>query len=140
MPGSSAALGFDWTGRFDPSASGVNGSTYLVLLEIKPGTAEDTTNVNMYATTDLLMSGAALAASTPWVAAGDDPDFSFDSVGIAGSYSTGTISIAGLAMADNATEAVSFTQTAVPEPSTAVLLGAAAAGVWGAFRRRLSAA
>ena len=96
--------------------------------------------MNMYATTDLLMSGAALAASTPWVAAGDDPDFSFDSVGIAGSYSTGTISIAGLAMADNATEAVSFTQTAVPEPSTAVLLGAAAAGVWGAFRRRLSAA
>lgn len=136
MPGSSGALGFDWTGRFDPSASGVNGTTYLALLEIKPGTAEQTTNVNMYATTNLLMSGAALAASTPWVAAGDDPNFSFDSVGIAGSYGTGTISIAGLAMADNPNEAVSFTQTAVPEPSTAVLLGVAAAGVWGGFRRR----
>jgi hypothetical protein len=140
MPGSSGALGFDWTGRFDPSASGVNGTTYLVLLEIKPGTAADTTNVNMYATTDLLMSGAALAASTPWVAAGDDPNFSFDSVGIAGGYSTGTIGIAGLAMADHPNEAVSFTQTAVPEPSTAVLLSVAAAGVWGAFRRRLRAA
>jgi hypothetical protein len=129
MPGSSGALGFDWTNRFDPSASGANGTTYLALLEIKPGTAANTTNVNMFVTTDLLMSGAALAASTPWVAAGDDPDFSFDSVGISGSYTTGTISIAGLAMADNPNEAVSFTQTAVPEPATAVLLGAAAAGI-----------
>lgn len=140
MPGSSGALGFDWTNRFDPSASGVDGTTYLVLLEIKPGTAAETTNVNMYATTDLLMSGAALAASTPWVAAGDDPNFSFDTVGIAGSYGTGTISIAGLAMADNPNAAVSFTQTAVPEPSTALLLGVAAVGVWAGFRRRGRAA
>ncbi len=134
MPGSSGAFGFDWTGRHDPSASGVGGTTYLTLLEIKPGTSAEitnVTNVNMYVTTDLSMSGTALASSTPWVAAGDDPSFSFDSVGIAGSYTTGTIGIAGLAMADNPNEAVSFAQAAaIPEPGTwaaATLLAGGAA-------------
>lgn len=139
MPGGSAALGFDWTNRFDPSAAGVNGATYLALLEIKPGTAAGSTNVNLYATTDLSTSGAALASSTPWVAAGDDPSFSFDSVGISGSYSSGTISLAGLAMADNPNDAVSFTQTAVPEPAAAVM-GVAVAGILAACRKRFRAA
>jgi hypothetical protein len=141
MPGSSGALGFDWTQRFDPSTNGVNGATYLTLLEIKPGTSAGLTNVtsiNMYVTTDLSTSGTALAASTPWVAAGDDPGFSFDSVGIAGSYSTGTIGLAGLAMADNPDEAVSFTQTAVPEPSTVALL-VVAAGILAACGKRFAA-
>lgn len=51
--------------------------------------------------------------------------FSFNAVTIAGGYATGSISIAGLAMADNPTDAVSFTQISVPEPAS--LLGAAVA-------------
>jgi len=128
MPGSSGAFGFDWTGRGDPSASASDGTTYLALYKISPGSGA-TTSVTMYATTNLLMSGTALAATTPWVSMLDDVGFSFDSVNVSGAYNTGSVNFAGLAMADNPTEAVAFTQTAVPEPG--VLTGGAIALVFG---------
>lgn len=93
----------------------------------------------MYVTTNLLMSGAALTAKTPWDQITNDVNFSFDSVSFAGGYSTGTINLAGLAMADNPTEAVSFTQIAVPEPAMATL-GLAATGILAACRKRPSVA
>lgn len=124
MPGSSGAFGYDWTQRGDPSAAGSNGTTYLALYQIGPGTGANTA-VTMYATTNLLMSGTALAATTPWTTVIEDSGFSFNAVTIAGGYSTGSISIAGLAMADNPTDAVSFTQISVPEPAS--LLGAVVA-------------
>lgn len=132
MPGSSGAFGFDWTNRGDPSASASDATTYLALYAITPGSG-DTTSVTMYATTNLLMSGTALAATTPWVSLVDDINFSFDSLHVSGAYNTGSIKFAGLAMADNPTEAVAFTQTAVPEPgmltggAIALVLGGAAA-------------
>jgi hypothetical protein len=128
MPGSSGAFGFDWTGRGDPSASASDGTTYLALYAITPGSG-DTTSVTMYATTNLLISGTALAATTPWASITNDPNFSFDSVNVSGAYNTGSVNFAGLAMADNPTEAVAFTQTAVPEPG--VLTGGAIALVLG---------
>lgn len=133
MPGSSGAFGFDWTGRGDPSASASDGTTYLALYKISPGSGA-TTSVTMYATTNLLMSGTALAATTPWVSMLDDVGFSFDSVNVSGAYNTGAISFAGLAMADNPTEAVAFTQTAVPEPGS-LLLGALVVALGGAAVR-----
>lgn len=133
MPGSSGAFGYDWTQRGDPSTAGSNGTTYLALYQIGPGTAANTA-VTMYATTNLLMSGTALAATSPWTTVIEDADFSFNAVSISGAYSTGSISIAGLAMADNPTEAVAFTQTAVPEPG--VLTGGAIALVLGGAAAR----
>lgn len=133
MPGSSGAFGYDWTQRGDPSTAGSNGTTYLALYQIGPGTGANTA-VTMYATTNLLMSGTALAATTPWTTVIEDTGFSFNTVTIAGGYSTGSISIAGLAMADNPTEAVAFTQTAVPEPG--VLTGGAIALVLGGAAAR----
>ena len=139
MPGSSGQFGFDWTNRADLSAPGANNTTYLALYEIAAGTNTGTTKVTMYASTDLLLSGTALMQTAPWVSIDNEANFSFDTVSIAGSYSTGAISLAGLAMADNANEAVAFTQTAVPEPG---LLTASAAGlaVTLAFIRRRSSA
>lgn len=136
MPGDSGGLGFDWTNRGAPFQPASDGTTYLTLLEIAPGTTGKT-SVRMFVTTDLSMSGAALAATTPWDQMPNEDNFSFDSVSFAGAYSSGSISVAGLAMADNPNEAVSFTQTAVPEP-TAAILAAAAAGIGAAVlgRRR----
>jgi len=133
MPGSSGAFGFDWTNRGDPSAGASNNTNYLALYAITPGPG-DTTSVTMYATTNLLMSGTALAATPPWVSILNDTNFSFNSVNVSGAYSTGTVSLAGLAMADNPTEAVAFTQTAVPEPGS-LLLGALVVALGGAAVR-----
>lgn len=127
MPGSSGAFGYDWAQRGDPSAAGSSGTTYLALYQIGPGTGANTA-ITMYATTNLLMSGTALAATTPWTTVIEDDGFSFNAVTIAGAYSTGSISIAGLAMADNPTDAVNFTQTAVPEP-TSLLAAACVIGI-----------
>ena len=142
MPGSSGAFGFDWTNRGDPSASASNNTNYLALYAITPGSG-NTTSVTMYATTNLLMSGTALMSTTPWVSILDDLNFSFDSVNVSGAYGTGSIKFAGLAMADNPTDAVAFTQTAVPEPSS-LFLGAlpVALGAYaiGASRRKSSRA
>jgi hypothetical protein len=133
MPGSSGAFGFDWTNRGDPSAGASNNTNYLALYAITPGPG-DTTSVTMYATTNLLMSGTALAATPPLVSILNDTNFSFNSVNVSGAYSTGSISFAGLAMADNPTEAVAFTQTAVPEPGS-LLLGALVVALGGAAVR-----
>lgn len=129
MPGSSGQLGFDWTLRGDglyPAASATN---YLVLCAITTEAAS-TTTVRMYATTDLTMTGSALATPAMQIAFMlNEPMFSFDSVEIAGGYTGGTINFAGLAMADNPNDAVTFTQNAVPGPG-----GAAFAVILGAMR------
>lgn len=123
MPGDSGGLGFDWSNRAQTFAAAQDNTTYLVLVEIAPSTPGNT-SVMMYVTTDLAISGTALAGTTPWDSA-TDLNFSFDTVDFAGNYSTGTIGVAGLAMADNPDDAVAFTQIAVPEPGTAVLVVAA---------------
>ncbi|MFM8931220.1 MAG: hypothetical protein ACKOS8_04990, partial [Gemmataceae bacterium] len=64
MPGSSAALGFDWENNSDGlynSAS--NGTTYLTLFEITKGSVANSAIVKMYATNNLLMSGNDLISS-----------------------------------------------------------------------------
>lgn len=124
-PGTSGQLGFDWSNSGDPSVAASNGVNYLILCAITPGSGS-TTSVSMYSTTDLRMSGASLAATTPIVSLLNDPNFSFDTVKVSGAYSTGTISLAGLAMADNPDDAVTFTQNAVPGPG-AILVAALAA-------------
>jgi hypothetical protein len=95
--------------------------------------------VKLFATTDLTMTGSALAATTA-VGAIDDASFSFDSVEIAGNYNSGTINFAGLAMADNANDAVTFTQNAVPGPGAMLVLALAArfGAAPGSVRRRAS--
>ena len=57
----------------------------------------------------------------------------------AGSYTTGTISLAGLAMADDANDAVAFTQTAVTEPGLLAAGAAILAAAWSILRRRRAA-
>ena len=138
-PGSSGQLGFDWTNSNDPSVAASNGVNYLILCAITPGSGS-TTSVSMYSTTDLWMSGASLAATTPIVSLQNDPNFSFNTVKVSGAYNTGTISLAGLAMADNATDAVTFTQNAVPGPGAMLVLALAArfGAAPGAVRRRAS--
>lgn len=137
MPGDSGGLGFDWTNRGAPFQLASDDTTYLTLLKIAPGTT-GSTSVTMYVTTDLVMSAVDLIATAPWVEAPNENNFSFDSVSFAGAYSSGTIGLAGLAMADNPNEAISFTQTAVPEPSTVALL-VVAAGILAACRTRFAA-
>ena len=138
-PGTSGKLGFDWTNSGDPSVAASNGVNYLILCAITPGSGS-TTSVSMYSTTDLWMSGASLAATTPIVSLQNDPNFSFDTVKVSGAYNTGTISLAGLAMADNATDAVTFTQNAVPGPGAMLVLALAArfGAAPGSARRRAS--
>ena len=138
-PGSSGQLGFDWTNSGDPNVAASNGVSYLILCAITPGSGS-TTSVSMYSTTDLWMSGASLAATTPIVSLLNDPNFSFDTVKVSGAYSTGTISLAGLAMADNPNDAVTFTQNAVPGPGAMLVLALAArfGAAPGSARRRAS--
>ena len=138
-PGSSGQLGFDWTNRGDPNVAASNGVNYLILCAITPGSGS-TTSVSMYSTTDLWMSGASLAATTPIVSLLNEPNFSFNTVMVSGAYGTGSISLAGLAMADNATDAVTFTQNAVPGPGAMLVLALAArfGAAPGAVRRRAS--
>jgi hypothetical protein len=126
MPGDSGGLGFDWTNRGAPFQSATNNTNYLTLLGITQGSGT-TTTVTMYVSTDLTISGTALAATTPWDSLPNESNFSFDSVSFAGGYTPGSIRIAALAMADNPGEAVAFTQSVVvPEPHS---LLAAASGV-----------
>ena len=140
MPGSSGQLGFDWTQRGDGLYAAASATNYLVLCAITTEAAS-TTTVRMYATTDLTMTGSALATPAMQIASMlNEPMFSFNSVEIAGAYNTGTINFAGLAMADNATDAVTFTQNAVPGPGAMLVLALAArfgAGP-GSARRRAS--
>ena len=86
-------------------------------------------------TTDLLMSENSIHAKGTRLASAQGSNFSFNSVEIAGGYTSGTIRLAGLAMADNANAAVNFTHTAVPEPGT-LLLGSLAATLGGCGIRR----
>jgi hypothetical protein len=128
MPGSSGQLGFDWTQRGDGLYAAASATNYLVLCAITTEAAS-TTTVRMYATTDLAMTGSALATPAMQIASlVNEPMFSFDSVEIAGGYNSGTINFAGLAMADNANDAVTFTQNAVPGPGA--MLVAALAARW----------
>ena len=138
-PGTSGQLGFDWTNTGDPSVAASNGVNYLILCAITPGSGS-TTSVSMYSTTNLWMSGASLAATTPIVSLLNEPNFSFNTVTVSGAYGTGTISLAGLAMADNATDAVTFTQNAVPGPGAMLVLALAArfGAAPGSARRRAS--
>lgn len=135
MPGDAGGFGYDWTNHGSEAATAANNTTYLALYEVAAGTNSNTTRLTMYASTDLLLSGADLMQTTPWFSLDNETGFSFDSVGIAGGYNTGSIGIAGLAMADNANEAVAFTHTAVPEPTVAVV-GVACLSVASAIIRR----
>ena len=138
-PGTSGQLGFDWTNSGTPSVAASNGVNYLILCAITPGSGS-TTSVSMYSTTDLWMSGASLAATTPIASLLNDTNFSFDTVKVSGAYITGTISLAGLAMADNPNDAVTFTQNAVPGPGAMLVLALAArfGAAPGSARRRAS--
>jgi hypothetical protein len=149
MPGSSGGLGFDWTNTNDPSVAASNGTNYLVLLEILAGTpsgSSPTLSMRMYATTNLSMSGAALAATTPIAFSLDEvKTLSFDEVVISGYYDPELapgvptpITAAGLAMADNPTDAVAFTQSVVPGPAPLALgvIAGAFGGCGGPARRR----
>jgi hypothetical protein len=120
MPGDSGQYGFDWRGENQLTSSASSGQTYLTLVEIKAGSSSNTI-VNMYATTDLLMSGNSLLTNGTLIASAEGSNFSFSSVEIAGGYTSGTISLAALAMADSANAAVNFTRAAVPEPGTLFL-------------------
>ncbi len=136
MPGNTGEFGFDWTNRSQASAPGANNTTYLALFQIAPGTNTGTTKITMFGSTNLRLTGTALMQTSPWASVDNEADFSFDTVGFAGGYSSGTISLAGLAMADNPNEAVAFTQTVVPEPG---LLAAGAATLviaWSTLRCR----
>jgi len=140
MPGSSGKLGFDWRNEGDGLFAAASSTTYLTLFELKPASTAGRTVVNMYATTDLLMSGSALAGGTA-LASLEGPNFSFSSVEIAGGYATpDSISVAGLAMATSADEAVNITQAVVPEPSGLLLAGLAVVirgcGLYRARRQR----
>lgn len=136
MPGDSGEFGFDWTNRSQGYAPAANNTTYLTLLEVTAGTNPGTTRVTMYASTDLFLSGTALMQTTPWASADNEANFSFDTVSFSGSYSSGAISLAGLAMADNPDEAVAFTQTAVPEPGLLASAAVTLAVAWSMVRRR----
>ena len=140
MPGSSGKLGFDWAQRGDGLYAAASATNYLVLCAITTEAAS-TTTVRMYATTDLTMTGSALANPATQIAYMlNEPMFSFNSVEIAGGYGTGTISLAGLAMADNANDAVTFTQNAVPGPGAMLVLALTArfGAAPGSARRRAS--
>jgi hypothetical protein len=136
MPGGSGQLGFDWTNRGDGLYAATNATNYLVLFEIRAGAS--VTSVLMYATTNLSMSGSALAATTAVASLMNEPMFSFDTVRFSGDYNPGVISLAGLAMADNPMDAVAFTQSAVPGPAPLALgvIAGAFGGCGGPARRR----
>lgn len=136
MPGSSGKLGFDWTDRGDGLYAATSATDYLVLFEIRAGAS--VASVLMYATTNLSMSGSALAGTTALASLMNEPMFSFDTVQISGGYTPGVISLAGLAMADNPTDAVAFTQSAVPGPAPLALglIAGAFGGCCGPARRR----
>ncbi len=147
MPGSTAAIGLDWTGVGQPfTTSSSDNTNYLVLVKIEQGSSSTYAKTTVWATTDLLMSGSALETPTSPNASTDNngllPHYAitFDTVTFSGGYTSGSINLAGLAMASTANEAVAFTHTAVPEPGT-LLLGSLAAtlggcGYWQKRRRK----
>lgn len=134
-PGSSGQLGFDWANEGDGLSAAANNTNYLTLLAIEPALNPGRTVVSLYASTDLLISGTALIGGTP-LASIEGDSFSVGSVEIAGGYSSTSISLAGLALATTVDEAVGFTQVAVPEPGSLVVVGAVAAVLGGGGLRR----
>lgn len=135
-PGSSGQLGFDWANEGDGLSAASSNTNYLTVLAIEPSiTPPGQTVVSLYATTNLLISGTALLSGTA-LATIQGPDFSFGRVEIAGGYTSTSISLAGLALATTVDEAVGFTQVAVPEPGSLVVVGAVAAVLGGSGLRR----
>lgn len=134
-PGSSGQLGFDWANEGDGLSAAANNTNYLTVLAIQPALTPGRTVVSLYASTDLLISGTALIGGTP-LASIEGDSFSVGSVEIAGGYSSTSISLAGLALATTVDEAVGFTQVAVPEPGSLVVVGAVAAVLGGGGLRR----
>ena len=110
-------------------------TTYLTLFALT--SSGGNTTINMYADTNLALTGNDLIA-TGSKASVTRSDFSFNRIRIEGG-ATG-VSFAGMAMATTANEAVGFTTQSVPEPGTLLLGGIAAAcgggGVWWKRRRR----
>jgi hypothetical protein len=117
MPGGEAGLGYDWTNEniesWNLSASNTN---YLVLFKIQ--SISGATTLKMYVSTNLTLNGSTLENATyeKLSFTGSTSNFSnFNKVEISGGYSaSGSIKIAGLAMATTANAAVSATQTALP--------------------------
>lgn len=123
-PGSSGQLGFDWRNEGDGLFAASNNTNYLTVVAIAPGSSAGKTLVSLYASTNLLISGSALVSGTA-LASLEGDDFSFGGVEVAGGYGSTSISLAGLALATTADEAVGFTQTAVvPEPGSLLIVGA----------------
>lgn len=135
VPGSSGQLGFDWQNEGDGLFSATSGTTYLVLLELTAGSTSGLTMANFHITSNLATTGTALAGGTP-EAFLEGQNFSFASVEIAGGYSSGSVSLAGLALATSANEAVSLTVAAIPESSATGWLAAGLLLAAGAIRRR----
>lgn len=135
VPGSSGQFGFDWQNEGDGLFTATSGTNYLLLFEFKAGGSAGYTLANFYATTDLGATGSSLLAGAP-IAFLEATNFSFSSVAIAGGYTSGSVNLAGLAMATNADESVNLTLNIVPEPSTAGWLAAALLAGAGALRRR----
>jgi hypothetical protein len=147
MPGGSGKIGFDWTGygAAETSYSPSDNANYLIMLKIERFASVDGyAKATLWATTDLLINGSALETQVTSLVGSIDndglsphSDISVGMVKIEGTYGTGSIKLAGLAMASTANEAVAFTHTAVPEPGT-LLLGSLAAtlGGCGFWRKR----
>lgn len=135
IPGSSGQIGFDWQNEGDGLFSATSGTTYLVLLELTAGSTSGLTMANFHITSNLATTGTALADGTP-EAFLEGQNFSFASVEIAGGYSSGSVSLAGLALATSANEAVSLTVAAIPESSATGWLAAGLLLAAGAIRRR----
>lgn len=141
MPGSSGQLGFDWTNEGDGLDPAPNNTNLLVLLALTPGSGSGYTLVTYYATTDLHISASALVAGAPFSSTIQGSDFTFSTVEISGGYASGTIQLAGLALATSAEEALGATQTAVlgvPDQSSlwTVALPAIACAGWRVRRQR----
>lgn len=135
MTGNSGQLGFDWQNRGESISAATSGTNYLVLCEIKAGVGS-TTTVSMFASTDLSMSGTALLATTAIGTLTNEPNFTFDSVNIAGGYGTGSIQLGRFAIADDANEAVAFSGISVVPGSGGAMLAMVAASCVGGRRRR----
>ncbi|MFM7413752.1 MAG: PEP-CTERM sorting domain-containing protein [Planctomycetota bacterium] len=135
-PGSSGTFGFDWQNEGDGLSPLPNDTNYLAVLAIAPGSSPGKTLVSLYASNNLLVSGSALVSGTA-MAFLDGADFTFGGVAIADGYNSSTsINLAGLALTTTVDEAVGFTQVAVPEPGSLLVVGAAAAVLGGRRLRR----
>ncbi|MGA1707822.1 MAG: hypothetical protein ACO4CI_03920 [Phycisphaerales bacterium] len=135
MTGNSGQLGFDWQNRGEGISPATSSTNYLVLVEIKAGVGS-TTTVSIFASTDLSMSGTALLGTTPIGLVTNEPNFTFDSVNIAGGYGTGSIQIGRFAIADDANEAAAFSGISAVPGSGGVMLAMLGTTVLGGRRRR----